>query len=212
MSGRNDVKERILRAAADLFMARGFAGTTVREIGEHAGVGQSSLYHHARSKGQLLAELHANFSGDLIGLLEEVVASQTSPTIQLRGVVATIMAVVHDHRAVATVYLRESYALSDERRAELGPERTKVNAIVDLILERGRSSGEFRSDLDIPLTRLAILGMCNWAYQWYRPDGRQTITEISECFADLAEAAVLGGRPKKAGGGRRKSPSASVAD
>ena len=200
-SDGNQVKERIIRAATELFMERGFGGTTVREIGERAGVGQSSLYHHAHSKGQLLAELHATHVQSMIGLLEEVVKSQEAPTVQLRGVVTGILAMVHTHRAVVTVYLRESYALSDEARKEVGLERKKVDSIVDLILKRGLKSGEFRPDLDVHLTRLAILGMCNWAYQWYQPKGPQTIDEIGEYFANLAEAAVVSGRSRKSGKG-----------
>ena len=51
MPPSGDVKARILDVAARLFMEQGFAATSVREIGERAGVGQSSLYHHVRSKG-----------------------------------------------------------------------------------------------------------------------------------------------------------------
>jgi AcrR family transcriptional regulator len=171
-------------------MERGFAGTTVREIGDRAGVGQSSLYHHARSKGKLLGELHATFVRDLIGQLEAVIESQEVPTVQLRGVVTAMLAMVHTHRAVVTVYLRESYALSGEAREEVAQERKKIDSIVDLILRRGLESGEFRADLDVHLTRLMILGMCNWAYQWYQPNGPHTIAQISEYFASLAEAAV----------------------
>jgi AcrR family transcriptional regulator len=205
-NGRNHVKERIIRAATELFMERGFAGTTVREIGDRAGVGQSSLYHHARSKAQLLAELHATHVQEIIGLLEEIVASQEAPTVQLRRVVTVLLAMVHTHRAVVTVYLRESYALSDETREEVGQERKKVDSMIDLILKRGLKGGEFRPDLDVHLTRRAILGMCNWAYQWYQPNGPQTIDEIGEYFADLAEAAVVSGRrrkPAKRGGRAR---------
>jgi len=191
---RNNVKERILRAAAELFMEQGFAGTTVREIGERAGVGQSSLYHHARSKGQLLRELHAHQAQELIELLEQVVSRDASPTIQLRGVINAFLSVVHTHRPVVTVYLRESHALSEDAREEVNHERHKVDSMVESILRRGLESGEFRPDLDIRLTRLAILGMCNWSYQWYRPDGPQGMEEISEYFADLAVQGVLASR------------------
>jgi AcrR family transcriptional regulator len=36
---------------AQLFMQQGIVATSVREIGERASVGQSSLYHHVQSKG-----------------------------------------------------------------------------------------------------------------------------------------------------------------
>jgi AcrR family transcriptional regulator len=190
-SDRNSVKERIVKAAADLFMERGFGGTTVREIGERAGVGQSSLYHHARSKGQLLAELHAKHVQDISGRLEAIVKSKDSPAIQLRGVVKALLAMVHTHKAVVTVYLRESYALSDEAREEVAVARKNNDSIVERIIQRGIDSGEFRSDLDVTLTRRAILGMCNWAYQWYNAKGPYSIDDISEYFADLAEASVI---------------------
>jgi AcrR family transcriptional regulator len=188
---RSQVKQRILRAAAELFMERGFAGTTVREIGERAEVGQSSLYHHAHSKGQLLRELHDSFVEEQFELLEKVVASEESPTTQLRGLIRVIMSMVHTSRPVVTVYLRESYALSEEDREEVRHHRQKVYSMVDSVLTRGVESGEFRQDLDVHLTRLAILGMCNWSYQWYRPDGPQVMTDISEHFADIVVLGVL---------------------
>jgi AcrR family transcriptional regulator len=199
VNDRNNVKERIVRAAADLFMERGFSGTTVREIGERAGVGQSSLYHHAHSKGQLLAELHAKHVQDITGRLNAIVESNEAPTTQLRDVVKALLAMVDTHRTVVTVYLRESYALSDEARNGVALDRKKNDSIVELIIERGIKSGEFRSDLDITLTRRAILGMCNWAYQWYNPKGPQTIEDISEYFADLAEASVTNPNARKSG-------------
>lgn len=202
---RNNVKERIIRAAAELFMERGFGGTTVREIGERAGVGQSSLYHHAHSKGQLLAEMHAKHVQDLIGMLEAIVDSDESPTMQLRGVITALLAMVHSHRAVVTVYLRESYALSTEAREEVREERKKTDAIIDRIIMRGKECGEFRSDLDVFLTRRAILGMCNWTYQWYQPNGPRTIEEIGEYFADLAVASVINGQSKISGKSRARA-------
>jgi AcrR family transcriptional regulator len=191
VSERSPVKERILRAAAELFMERGFGGTTVREIGERAEVGQSSLYHHAHSKNQLLRELHDGFVREQFESLEQVIASETSPTTQLRGLIGVIMTSVHTSRPVVTVYLRESYALSEEDREEVRHQRDKVYSMVDSVLTRGVTSGEFRQNLDIHLTRLAILGMCNWTYQWYRPDGPQDMDEISEQFADLVVMGVL---------------------
>lgn len=187
---RSNVKERIVRAAADLFMERGFGGTTVREIGERAGVGQSSLYHHARSKGQLLAELHAKHAQDIIDRLDEILASKDTPTMQLRKVVKALTSMVDTHRAVVTVYLRESYALSGEARAQVAQERRKNDKTIESILQRGLETGEFRSDLDITLTRRAVLGMVNWTYQWYQPNGPQTIEQIGNYFSDLAVAAV----------------------
>jgi AcrR family transcriptional regulator len=51
-------RERIRKAARELFRERGFDGATLRAIAERAGMGASSIYRHVRSKEELLiAEL-----------------------------------------------------------------------------------------------------------------------------------------------------------
>jgi len=185
MPPSGDVKARILDVAARLFMEQGFAATSVREIGERAGVGQSSLYHHVRSKGQLLFQLSHGFSSDLLERLTAMAASTPSPTEQLRGVVRVVLAVVESHQAEVTVFLREGHALPEGPRQQIQKERDQVDAMVDRMVSEGIAVGELRPDLDVRLTRMAILGMCNWTYQWFRPDGAKTSAEIADYFAGL---------------------------
>ncbi|WP_448628508.1 TetR family transcriptional regulator [Geodermatophilus sp. URMC 64] len=49
-------RERLLRAAADVFARRGYEGTRVVEIAEAAGLSNGALYAHFGSKGQLLVD------------------------------------------------------------------------------------------------------------------------------------------------------------
>lgn len=39
-------------------------------------------------------------------------------------------------------------------------------------------------------TAFSILGSINWTYQWYRPEGPNTIEEIASEFADMAVNSV----------------------
>ncbi|TDC58564.1 TetR/AcrR family transcriptional regulator [Actinomadura sp. KC345] len=185
MAKGGDVKARILEVAAQLFMEQGYAATSVREIGEHASVGQSSLYHHVQSKGQLLYELHHAFSLDLIDRLTAVIESKPSPTDQLRGLIHVVLGVVETHQAEVTVFLREGHALPEDARKDIQRERDQVDALVDKIISDGIEAGELREDLDVRLTRLGILGLTNWSYQWLRPGGERTSAEIADYFADL---------------------------
>jgi TetR/AcrR family transcriptional regulator, cholesterol catabolism regulator len=181
----DDVKGRILKAAAELFMERGFGGASVREIGERAGVGQSSLYHHVQSKGYLLQELHRSFAQELLAKLELVTSSDAPAADQLREVIHLFLTTVETHQSRVTVSLREHHALSAEAKQEIQHDRDRLDQLVDSVIQRGIDTGEFRDDLDVHLTRLAVLGMCNWSYEWYRPSGPRKITEISDYFADL---------------------------
>jgi hypothetical protein len=43
---------------------------------------------------------------------------------------------------------------------------------------------------DPKIAALAIIGMCNWTYEWYRPRGRLTPTALADELAERAVASV----------------------
>src|SRR5215468_7288026 len=49
-----DTRERLLRAAADVFAERGYEGTRVADIAAAAGVSNGAMYAHFGSKAELL--------------------------------------------------------------------------------------------------------------------------------------------------------------
>ena len=55
---------------------------------------------------------------------------------------------------------------------------------VEDVIRRGIETGELR-DLDPRLTTLALFGMCNWAYQWFSPDGPLRSRQLAYFFWDL---------------------------
>jgi hypothetical protein len=73
-------------------------------------------------------------------------------------------------------------------------------------------SGEFRPDLDVPVVSYGLLGMLNWLYKWYDPNGRLGVREVADQFSALAlgglAAAAPPTRPSSGRrGGRRHRPS-----
>ena len=50
-------RDEILDAAAELFTTHGFANTSTRSIADAVGIRQSSLYHHFKTKDDILEDL-----------------------------------------------------------------------------------------------------------------------------------------------------------
>ena len=74
-------RERLLRAAADVFAGRGYDGTRVADIAEAAGLSNGALYAYFGSKVELLVDaLHAH-GGRLLADL--VAAHPTRPIADL---------------------------------------------------------------------------------------------------------------------------------
>lgn len=53
----DSARDEILDAAAELFVKHGYTGTSTRRIADAVGVRQASLYHHFRTKDDILAAL-----------------------------------------------------------------------------------------------------------------------------------------------------------
>jgi AcrR family transcriptional regulator len=70
-----DTRDRILDAALDLFSEHGFDGTTLQQIADRVGLTKAALYHHFRSKDDLLEALVMPAIVELDGLLDGYEAS-----------------------------------------------------------------------------------------------------------------------------------------
>jgi AcrR family transcriptional regulator len=73
-------RERLLRAALELFTADGFLGTTTPALAARAGIAEGTIYRHFPSKEVLLNEVFRESQRWLIGLLREVETDRTQTT------------------------------------------------------------------------------------------------------------------------------------
>jgi AcrR family transcriptional regulator len=80
------VRERLLKAAAELFYSDGVVATGIDTITTHAGVAKMSLYNNFSSKADLVnAYLQARLE-EWQGLLEERLATATTPRTRVLAV------------------------------------------------------------------------------------------------------------------------------
>ena len=80
---RPDQKAFILDEAAKLFAAKGYHATGIADISEAVGLGRGALYHHIRSKEQLLFEISTLHVDELIAASEKLIQDcllYTSPS------------------------------------------------------------------------------------------------------------------------------------
>jgi AcrR family transcriptional regulator len=74
---RMTTKEVILYVASDLFMEKGFAATSTREIAENAGITQPNLYHHFKTKEDIYIAVLEKLSSEVKTTLEAMVEEST---------------------------------------------------------------------------------------------------------------------------------------
>jgi AcrR family transcriptional regulator len=176
-------EEHIFAEAVRLFRQKGYHATSMQNIADAVGLQKASLYHYLPSKQALLFKIFERSSGALTQQLETICASSDSPSLKLRRAIESHLLVLCDHLDTYTVYLSERRALSSRYHAKMRAEGEKHARLIEKILAEGIARKEFRA-LDTRMVALAILGMCNWLYQWYSPEGRLTPQQIAQIFSD----------------------------
>ncbi|MGL4743698.1 MAG: TetR/AcrR family transcriptional regulator [Dermatophilaceae bacterium] len=72
--GSSETRERIVHEAAELFAVKGYAATSIREIGSAVGVSSAALYHHFPTKQAIVGELAATAAALLTAMVERTTA------------------------------------------------------------------------------------------------------------------------------------------
>jgi len=182
-------EEEILAAAARIFREKGYHGTSVRDIAESVGLLKGSLYHYIRSKEELLARLFEGALEDTIRELETISSREARPSDRLRDMVSAYVRAVTDNIDAVSLYLREWRALPTPQLTRVRARRRAMRALFEDVIADGVRAREFATG-DAKIAALAILGMCNWLYEWYRPRGRLDAEALATTIADQALRSV----------------------
>lgn len=175
-------RRRIMLAAARLFRHSGFAAVSMRDIGEAVGLSKAGLYHHCKSKDDLLRDIVRVGYRLLLAQLERVRELAADPEWRLREFLRTRMEVLAEFQDIMLVIWQErpllTGALADEGAAMASTYRAGVRELI----QAAQRAGVLRADLDVHLLTLAIDGMTGWACFWYHPEGQVGAGRIGEDF------------------------------
>jgi AcrR family transcriptional regulator len=167
-------RSQILEVAARLFAVKGYRGTSMRDIGEQAGVLGGSLYHHIKSKDALFVELHDAALDAAAARISTAVDLESDPWRRLEAAAATLLEIQLDPDSLTLPMMNDFREVPPPVRRQL-------------ILRRDRFEGQFRAlvealplpaAIDRSIYRNLLLSQLNTASDWYRP-GRLTPREIA---------------------------------
>jgi TetR/AcrR family transcriptional regulator, cholesterol catabolism regulator len=174
----------LVRIAAELFAERGYRATTVRHIGDAAGVLSGSLYHHFDSKETILDELLSSYLDELLTTYREIAGAD--PVTALRGLVTEAFRSLGEHRAAITVLQNErNYLRTLPRFGYLSKADDEVRRIWTTVLRDGIGAGAFRSDLDPEITYRFLRDSVWVAVRWFRQDGRLTAEDLADQYLTM---------------------------
>jgi len=185
------LKDRIIDTALRLFEKYGYHGVTVDRIVTESNTSKGGFYHNFKSKDELLYHIHDVFITYVLNKAQEAYENYTTPTERLYAIIQSFVKVFHLYKPHIAVFYQESAYLKPEYSEKINQKRDEFKQIIFRVIREGIEAGEFRPELSVEIAGMSIIGMVNWTYKWYNPEGPMTIEQIANYFADFILHSIL---------------------
>jgi len=133
-----DTRDRIETAAMQLFVEKGVAETTVRDIAQSVGLSEGALYRHFTGKDELVWQLFERNYTEFAGRLGTLAAAESGTREKVAAMIRGFCQ-AHDENPILFRFLVFTQHGQLGRLAETTP--TPVS-VMRAVIERGIASGE----------------------------------------------------------------------
>ncbi|MDV2477691.1 TetR/AcrR family transcriptional regulator [Rhodococcus zopfii] len=183
-------RQVILDSALRNMNQRGYHGTSMRDIARDADMTVASIYHHFKSKQEILQDIMTRALHDAIAMTRgALLRAGGAPGDQLQAVVRAWIMFHTTRQSDALVGATELRSLDYEGRRLVVALRDEQESVFRDIIDRGVEDGAFTTALPRDAAR-AIIHMGQSVCTWWRPDGPLKPEELADRYADLALAMV----------------------
>ena len=150
-----------IRSAAAVFAEKGFHGSSTRDIAEHMGIKQGSLYYYFKSKEEALGEVCLFGIEDYADHMKVIAASDQSFESKLMATITSHLSSYRERNEALKVYNDERLYLPEEKRRNLKVLGSGYRQLLEEIFEEGVRSGVLRGSIDCHFEAQAVIGICN---------------------------------------------------
>ncbi len=175
-------RRKLMDKAAKLFLTKGYAATSTRDIAAAVGMHSGSPYYHFKSKSALL---HAVMSEGMSAALQsqqevlERLGTDAPPHEQLRALVRHHFEILLGPRSgFIPVMLYEWRSLTPAQRRDVARIKDAYEAAWMPALQALAHAGALKAEPAV--ARLFIFGALNWAVSWFSPRKGLSLDALSE--------------------------------
>ncbi len=188
-----DSRQEILRTAARLFQQRGYDATSMNDVAAALKLSKGGLYHHFQSKDEILFEIMNHAMQMTEDRVLNPVRGIADPEERLRALIRLHIELVLSPRdREISVMLHENHPLPPALRKRINARKKEYVHFLEKLMTEVQSKVQGRASYSTTAKRVtpraaafALLGMINWIYQWYKPEGELQAQNLIPQFTDL---------------------------
>lgn len=181
-----DSRSEILRAAARLFQERGYDATSMQDVASALHFSKAALYHHFESKEEILFEIMSYGMDIFEERVLRAIAGIADAEEKLRACIRLhIQLVLRGRDREITVILHENRALPAEAGRQINARKKSYIVFLEKLIAAVQARHGEGKGVHPRVAAFALLGMINWIYQWYRPEGLIKEEELTRQYLAL---------------------------
>lgn len=183
-------RQEIIDVAAEIFCEKGYEATSIQDIADAVGILKGSLYYYIETKEELLFAVIQEVHESALTNLERWQGTEGDALVQVRGFVESHVLHLAQNRVKVAVFFHDFRSLDGEHQAIILEERDLYDHALRRLVVAGQEQGVICPDIDAKLLSFGVLGLMNWLYQWFRPNGGFTPKGVATAFADFVVAGL----------------------
>lgn len=156
----NEAREKIIKAAEELFARRGYDSVSVEDIREQAGISKGLIYYHFKDKKALYSTVLKQMGKIVLPGLREIVVSDQSPTEKLTTFIKRYLEHVFKEKNLIQILAREIVNTESPVSRMIIEHSRKTIEILAGIIQEGVDKGEYRA-VNPMQAAISLFGMLN---------------------------------------------------
>jgi TetR/AcrR family transcriptional regulator, cholesterol catabolism regulator len=181
-----DSRKEILRTAARLFQQQGYDATSMNDVAAALRLSKGGLYHHFESKDEILFDLMDHALDITQERVINPVRDIADPEERLRTLIRLHIEVVLSVRdREITVMLHENHPLPPSLRRRINTRKKDYVHFMENLIAEVQRARRSRGTVSPRAAAFALLGMINWIYQWYRPEGTLQGEHLARQYTEI---------------------------
>ena len=154
----------IMDTAIPLFAMRGYAGVSVRELAQAAGVNIALISYYFGGKKELYACILSTQFEVLGSVISEIKQETLLPVEEIYHFVQRVIVIHKRHPYLIRLAMSEIVNPSACYDSIVKKEIEKINYFFRACVQRGIDSGNFKSDIDPAVVAQNLVGMINFYF------------------------------------------------
>lgn len=160
-----ETRERIVQAATQFLISRSYYGATISTIATEVGLTKGAIYHHFRSKEELVLVIVKRVKLSWFQSVGKEVLLKSKSVDQLETLILLHSKFLKNDPTMCLVLsnlMSELELLSEDIMIEIKEIYSEMLSFIQNIIEKGQKNNEFRNDLDAENTAFTLVGILRW--------------------------------------------------